>query len=262
MSDPATTPIPSLAERTILVCGAHGGLGTVVARAAAKAGAQVILLGRRIPRLHALYDNLVADGARDPAIYPLDLAGATPNDHANLAATIERECGRLDGIVHAAAEFKGLASLENMPMEDWFTGLHVNLTAPWLLTRACLPLLRQREDASVLFLLDEPERSAQAFWGPYAVAKQALRSLVAVWREELANSPIRLQGVVPGPMRTLLRARAWFAEDPGSVPLPDAYAADVLALLAGTSANDAPIVNLQARQDAGPRPLALANFTP
>lgn len=257
MSPPHAAP---LAAQTILVCGAHGGLGAAVTLAAARAGAQVILLGRRIPRLHKLYDDLVAEGAREPAIYPLDLAGATPDDHAALARTIERECGRLDAIVHAAVEFKGLASLENMPLEDWFTGMHVNLTAPWLMTRACLPLLRQRERACVLFLLDEAERSAQAFWGPYAIAKQALRSLISVWREELENSPVRLLGALPGPMRTQLRARAWFAEDPGSVPPPQAYAGAVVDLLAGAHAELGPIVKLEPRPEATPRPLGLASF--
>ena len=252
----------ALAGRTILVCGAHGGLGEAIARASARAGAQVVLLGRRIPRLNKLYDALEAEGARQPAIYPLDLAGATPQDYATLAETLQRECGRLDAIVHCAAEFKGLASLENMPLEDWFTGLHVNLTAPWLLTRACLPLLREREDASVLFLLDDPEQTGRAFWGSYGVAKQALHGLIAILRDELANASVRVHGVLPGPMRTALRGRAFFAEDPGAIPLPEAYAPACIALLAsGAGATAEPIVTLSAQDASAPRPLGLATFT-
>lgn len=252
----------ALAGRTILVCGAHGGLGEAIARASARAGAQVVLLGRRIPRLNKLYDALEAEGARQPAIYPLDLAGATPQDYATLAETLQRECGRLDAIVHCAAEFKGLASLENMPLEDWFTGLHVNLTAPWLLTRACLPLLREREDASVLFLLEDPEQTGRAFWGSYGVAKQALHGLIAILRDELANASVRVHGVLPGPMRTALRGRAFFAEDPGAIPLPEAYAPACIALLAaGAGATAEPIVTLSAQDASAPRPLGLATFT-
>lgn len=262
---PDTTVSPrtsgSLANRSILVCGAHGGFGAAVAHAAARAGAQVVLLGRRIPKLTRLYDALVAEGAREPAIYPLDLAGATPDDYEALAQTLARECGRLDAIVHAAAEFKGLASLENMPLEDWFTGLHVNLGAPWLLTRACLPLLRQQADASVLFLLDDPARTSHAFWGSYGVAKQALHGLLAILRDELENSSVRVQGVLPGPMRTLLRGRAFFAEDPGTIPLPEAYAPACIELLAGTtSASRDAIVHLATREAGTPRPLGLATF--
>jgi NAD(P)-dependent dehydrogenase (short-subunit alcohol dehydrogenase family) len=259
---PADKAKQPLADRTILVVGAHGGFGEVLARACARAGAQVVLLGRRIPRLNKLYDALEADGAREPAIYPLDLAGATPDDYATLASTLERECGRLDGIVHCAAEFKGLASLENMPLDDWFTGMHVNLTAPWLLTRACLPLLRQREDASVLFLIDDPEQLSSAFWGSYGVSKHALLGLIAILRDELANSPVRVHGALPGPMRTALRGRAYFAEDPGSIPLPDAYAKACVSLLTGGP--DAPtdaVVKLQPERANPPRPLGLSTFS-
>ena len=250
---------PPLADRTVLVVGAHGGFGEAMARACARAGAQVVLLGRRIPRLNKLYDALEADGAREPAIYPLDLTGATPDDYAVLATTLERECGRLDGIVHCAAEFKGLASLENMPLDDWSTGLHVNLTAPWLLTRACLPLLRQRDDASVVFLLDDPEHVSSAFWGSYGVSKHALLGLIAILREELSNSPVRVQGAEPGPMRTALRGRAYFAEDPGSIPLPEAYAKACIRLLAGgPEVSKAALVKLDAERSNAPRPLGLS----
>lgn len=259
MSNTPPTSKGMLDGRTILICGVNGGLGEALAHASARAGAQVILLGRRIPRLHKLYDTLEANGAREPAIYPLDLAGATPDHYHTLAETLAQKCGRLDGIVHCAAEFKGLASMENMPLEDWFTGLHVNLTAPWLLTRACMPLLRQSPDASALFVLDHTERTTRAFWGPYGVAKQALRGMIAIWREELANSSVRLQGVLPGPMRTALRGRAYFAEDPGSISLPEAYAHDCIRLLAGQHEDSgSAIVTLAATEPAQPRPLGLA----
>lgn len=222
----------SLDGRVMLVTGAHGGLGQAVAHAIAGCGGTPILLGRRIPKLKALCDALELSGA-EPAIYPMDLSGATPDDYETLRATIERELGRLDGVVHCAAEFKGLASVENTATEDWLTGLHVNLTAPLLLTRALLPLLRQREDASLLFLLDAPERVAKPFWGAYGVAKHGLRGLVDILHAELDGSPVRVHGLVPGPMRTQLRGRAWFAEDPGTVPEASAYA-DACAYLLGS----------------------------
>lgn len=263
MSAPsALAPAPgTLDGKSILISGANGGLGEAVVRACAKAGAQVILIGRRLPRLTRLYDSLVADGAREPALYPMDLTGATPPDYETLAEALERECGRLDGIVHCAAEFKGLASLENMPLEDWFTGLHVNLTAPWLMTRACLPLLRQREDSSVLFLLDATEQTTRAFWGSYGVAKQGLQGLVAILHDELANSPVRVHGVLPGPMRTVLRSRAFFAEDPSLASPPEAYAPACVALLASKDAEvSGPFVTLQAVATGASRALGLPTF--
>lgn len=250
---PGTPAAGPLAERVILVVGANGGLGDAAARACAAAGASVVLLGRRVPKLTKLYDAIETAGGPAPALYPLDLAGATPDDYAQLAASIEREFGRLDGILHAAAEFKGLVSLENTDPEDFHRALHVNVTAPMLLTRACLPLLRQREDAAVVFVLDDPARTARAKWGGYGVAKAALAGLVDVLRDDLATSPIRVHGLQPGPMRTALRGKAYFAEDPGAIPEASAYAAACVRLLGPAGKDAQPVVRPQPLTAAAPR---------
>ena len=108
-----------LRERVVLVAAAAGGLGRASALACASAGASVILLGRRIARLERVYDEIVALKAAQPALYPLDLAGAAPRDYAELAATIEREFGRLDGIVHAAAHFEDLRPAAALQPGGW-----------------------------------------------------------------------------------------------------------------------------------------------
>ena len=226
----------ALAGRTVLVTGASGALGESAARACAAAGATVVLLGRRVPKLGRLFDALVAEGAATPAIYPLDLEGATPDDYADLAEALQRDCGGIDGVLHCAAEFKGLASIENSPPEDLLRALHVNLAAPLLLTRALLPLLRQREDAAVVFVLDDPARVGKAFWGGYGVAKHGLAGAVSVLHDETEHSTVRVHGLQPGPMRTPLRGKAYFAENPGEVPEAAAYAPACVALLAGGGA--------------------------
>src|SRR5690606_15790753 len=150
-------------------------------------GATLVLLGRRVPRLNRTSDAIEAAGGAQPALYPLDLAGATPSDYAELAERIDAQCGRLDGVLHAAAEFKGLTPLEITDPEDWLTALHVNLSAPLLLTQACLPLLKRSSDASVVFVLDDPERVGHAYWGGYGVAKHGLLGLVPMLAEELGS---------------------------------------------------------------------------
>jgi NAD(P)-dependent dehydrogenase (short-subunit alcohol dehydrogenase family) len=230
---PAAPAPDALAGRVVLVVGALGGLGSATARACAAAGAEVVLLGRRVPKLNRLYDELVATGAK-AAIYPLDLEGATPADYAEMAERIEGEFGRLDGIVHAAANFPGLTPLALTEPEAFARAIHVNLTAPMLLTQACLPLLRQAPDAAVVFVSDAPERIARAHWGGYAVAKHGLQGLVAVLADELLNTPVRVCALQPGPMRTSLRGRAYFGENPGRWPEPSAYAPAMVELLAGS----------------------------
>ncbi|HVF35408.1 MAG TPA: SDR family NAD(P)-dependent oxidoreductase [Candidatus Saccharimonadia bacterium] len=213
----------ALAGRVVLVTGASGGLGAAASRAAARAGATVVLLGRRVRALEKLYDELKLLG-QEPAIYPLDLEGATAADYDELAATIARECGGLDAILHAAAHFEGLTPLALVEPAAWLRALHVNLGAATALTQACVPLLQKSADASVVFVLDDGARIERAYWGGYAVAKAGLESLIRVWADELEKSTVRIAGLLPGPMRTALRARAYFAEDPGTIDEPAVYA--------------------------------------
>lgn len=226
-----TSPIvDALNERVILVTGANGALGEAAARACATAGATVVLLGRRVPKLQRLHDMLAAIGPQ-PAIYPLDLLGASPADYAEMAARIESELGRLDGILHAAAEFQGLTPLANTDPTEFVNALHVNALAPWLLTQACLPLLRRAPDSAVVFVMDDLQRVGRAYWGGYGVSKFTLQGLLRVLADELENSCVRVSALQPGPMQTGLRAKAFMSEESGAWPLASAYADACVHLL-------------------------------
>lgn len=221
----------TLAGRTVLVTGAAGGLGRASALACAQAGAAVVLLGRKVPALEKLYDEIEALGAASPAIFPMDLEGAAPHDYAALAEALERQCGGVHGIVHAAAQFAGLTPLDQLAPEDWQKALQVNLTAPFLLTQACLPLLRGQKDSSIVFVLDDPGRVRKAFWGAYGVAKHGLAGLAAILHQETENSSVRVASLLPPPMRTALRRMAYFGEDTLQRPLPEDFAPAAVFLL-------------------------------
>jgi NAD(P)-dependent dehydrogenase (short-subunit alcohol dehydrogenase family) len=236
LPDGWTASADSLQDRVVLIAGATGGLGRASALATARAGANVVLLGRRVATLERLYDEIVALDRSVPAIYPLNLEGATPRDYEDLAATIQRECGRLDGIVHAAAHFAGLQPAEQIKPEEWMRALHVNVSAPFLLTQACLPLLRACADASVVFVLDDPARTSSAFWGAYGVAKQALAGLVSILNQEHEAGAVRVHALLPAPMRSALRRTAYFGENSLHLPLPDATAVMYLLSADGRAA--------------------------
>ncbi len=236
MSSEADDAVGRLDGRVILITGACGGYGSALARRVAALGATPVLLGRRVPALGKLHDQIEAASGLQPGIYPLNLEGAAPEDYQQVAEDIERECGRLDGIVHAAASFAGLTSLEQTSPDDWLKGLHVNLSAPLFLTLGCLPLLRRQGDAAVVFVLDDAELQGRAYWGAYGIAKAGLEKMVAMLAAELERSTVRVHGLRPGPMRTQLRARAWFSEDPASVPLADTFVEPCIRLLTGVDA--------------------------
>lgn len=226
----------SLRDRVVLVTGASGGLGRATALAAAAAGATVVLLGRKVRPLEALYDEIEKAGAPTPAIYPMDLAGASAKDHADLAAAVERQCGRLDGIVHAAAQFDSLQPFEQQTAEEWARTQQVNVGAPFLLTGACLPLLKRSADAAVVFVFDDVERVGRAFWGGYGVAKHALLGLASIVHQETEGSSVRTHALLPGPLRTTLRRAAYFGEDTLALPPPAQAGAAAAWLLGGAAA--------------------------
>ncbi|WP_017909420.1 SDR family NAD(P)-dependent oxidoreductase, partial [Xanthomonas sp. SHU 199] len=170
MSALASPQAGALAQRVVLVSGAAGGLGSAAALACAQAGATVVLLGHKPARLNRVYDAIAAVGAA-PLLYPLDLLGATPPDYATLAERLQGELGRLDGLLHCAADFAGLTPFEHADPAQFARAIHVNLTAAAWLTQACLPLLRQAEDAAIVFAVDDPARVGQAYWGGYGAAQ-------------------------------------------------------------------------------------------
>ena len=227
---PAIAPRP-LEDRVVLITGAHGGLGAEAAKACARAGATVVLLGRKVPKLGRVYDAVKALGP-EPALYPMDLAGADPADMETLADTLGRELGRLDGLLHCAADFAGLTPLENTPPEQFARQVQVNLNARWFLTQACLPLLRKAEDSAVVFVLDDPDRAGRAYWGAYGLTQLAGEGLVRMLHAETETTAVRVSGLRPGPMRTPLRSRALVDEAMLRVPGPEAYAAACVHLLA------------------------------
>lgn len=217
-----TPPKDLLAGRTILVTGATSGIGRVAAQTFAQYGATVILLGRNIAKLEAVYDAIEQAGGPQPAIYPLNMEGATEHDYQNLADTVEREFGRLDGLLHNAAQLRLLSRIDDYDVSTWYQLMQVNLHAPFMLTQACLPLLRQAPDASLVFTSDRVGRKAKAYWGAYAVSKFALEGLMQVLAEETRDSSgIRVNSIAPGPTRTGLRAYAYPGEDPNTVKPPE-----------------------------------------
>src|ERR1022692_2664034 len=227
-----TSAAGSLHGRVIMITGASGGLGRALCLECARAGASVILSGRDGAKLDRLYDEIEALDAPQPAIAKLDLATATAVEYDHLAKTIADEFGRLDGLVHAAALLGDRTPLEHYDVPTWCRVLHVNLTAPFILTQVLLPSLRKSMDASVIFVSSGVVKNPRPFWGAYAVSKSGLESMRSMLGQELeSETNIRVNSVNPGRMRTGMRAAAYPAEDPNTLPSPVSVAGSFLYLL-------------------------------
>jgi NAD(P)-dependent dehydrogenase (short-subunit alcohol dehydrogenase family) len=223
-------PLPSpraatdvdLSGRVIMVTGASGGLGKPISLACAARGATLVLHGRIVRKLEAIYDEIVAAGHPQPTILPLDLATASADDFGNVASAIRAQLVRLDGLVHAAAFLGSLGPIEHQSFDAWQKVLRINLAAAMALTRSTLPLLSLAPDASVIFTLDTRGEDPRAYWGAYAAAKAGLSALATTLADEWeSRTNLRVNAVVPGPMRTPLRALTHPGEDRSALPMPE-----------------------------------------
>ncbi len=209
----------SLNNKVILITGAAGGLGSTAALTLAKAGAQIILLDKDLPKLEAIYDKILAENGVNPILYPFDLAGASENDYFELAQRIDEKYGVLHGLLHSAVEFSSFTPLIQHGTKEWGHTLNVNLNAPFLLTRVLLPVMQKATNASIVFTSDSSARLTPAYSGAYGVSKMAMEGLAHVLAEELSGAgKIRVNTLVPCPVDSPLRKRAYPAEDKSQLP--------------------------------------------
>jgi len=207
-----------LNNKVVLVTGATGGFGKAVSLALARHGATVVLLARSLRRVEALYDEIEQAGHPTPAIYPIDLEGANEQDYADLANNIENQLGRLDGMIHCAAMLGTPTLFAQSDASTWYQVHQVNLHAPYLLTRACLPLLGKSARASLVFMTDDKKG---AYWDAYQVSKQGLAAMARLLAREYNGSSLRVNCYQPGKTRTALQLRAFPAADENDqLPLP------------------------------------------
>jgi len=236
--DPRTfTPRPDeLSGRVIAITGPTRGIGRAVALACARHGANVVLVGRNIPKLEAVHAEIEALGQAEATIAPFDLEKAVASDYDTLAAALLERYGRLDGLLHNASLLGMSAPIEHYDVPTWCRVLHVNTTAAFALTQVLLPALKQSQDASIVFTSSSVGRKGRAYWGAYAVSKFAVEGLAQVLAAELEGvSPVRVNTLNPGPARTSLRLQAYPAENPETVPPPEALTSAYLALLGAAS---------------------------
>lgn len=227
------SPSPDLlAGRVILVTGAGQGVGRAAALAYARLGATVVLLGRTVGKLEQVYDAITQAGGPMPAIFPVDLSVAKDGDCEALAQAIGYQLGRLDGILHAATEYRQLSPLNMQDLADWNTHLRVNLMAPAALNRACESLLLKSPDASVILLGETHGHEPKAFWGSFAVSKAGLEAYARIQAEEWAEfaSP-RVNLVIPGPIHTSLRSRTHPGETKDKLPSVEDFATYLIWLM-------------------------------
>jgi NAD(P)-dependent dehydrogenase (short-subunit alcohol dehydrogenase family) len=225
----------SLENKIILITGATGGMGTALSKACAQASATVILASRKLKKLEKLYDVVRECSSSEPAMITLEQDKAGPAEYAELADMLEKEFGKIDAVVHTAADLGTPTPHMAIEHAEWIRLMNVNLTSARLLSLYCIPLLSQSEIGSITFSLDH---KPTAYWGTYGVSKQAVQSFMHMLADEHdgkldsnGHPLIAINGFDPGPMRTPLRRRAFPGELEEETMPPELKLGPLLSLM-------------------------------
>jgi NAD(P)-dependent dehydrogenase (short-subunit alcohol dehydrogenase family) len=208
-----------LANRIALVTGASRGIGRAVAIGLAREGAHVVMLARTVGGLEEVDDEIRAFGGT-ATLVNLDLKQSDKVDA--LGPTLYQRWGKLDILVANAGVLGPLSPLAHITGDAWNEVIEVNLTANWRLIRSLDPVLRRSDAARAVFVSSGAAAAKNAYWGPYSVSKAGLEALVKTYAHEVASTPIKVNLLNPGPVRTTMRQRAFPGENPATLPEPEA----------------------------------------
>ena len=210
--------MPALQGRLALVTGASRGIGAAVARRFAAEGAHIIAVARTQGALEELDDAVRAVGGT-ATLVPLDLRTFDAIDH--MSAALNERFHKLDIIAGCAGVLGSLSPMGHIDPKLWSEIFDVNVTANYRLIRSLDLLLRRSDSGRVMFVTCATGHDLAPFWGAYGASKSALEALVRVYAAEVARTPIRVNLVDPGPVRTRLRAEAFPGEDSATLKAPD-----------------------------------------
>lgn len=213
-----------------LVTGAAGALGSALVRRLLEDGADCIALDRRARELDALHDELHESLGRAPALMPMDLAGAGPEDYQQLAEVIESQFGRVDVLVHNAAAFQALRPMLQQQPGEWLETLQTSLTAPYMLSAVLAPLMGR--DSRIVFVGDRHCLEHPGGWGAFGVAQAGRRQMARILEADRARNQPRVIEVDPGPFYSRLRVAAWPSDSPENLPDAATAADKVIAAVA------------------------------
>jgi NAD(P)-dependent dehydrogenase (short-subunit alcohol dehydrogenase family) len=225
-------PADLLRDRVIFITGSSDGIGKAVALAAARHGARIILHGRSVKKLEKAHDEIVAAGGSSPSLAPLDFEKAGPAEYEALVTAIDKTFGRIDALLHNAAILGERAPIDHYDVPKWLRVMHVNVNAPFILTRACMSLLKRSDDPAILFTSSGVVARPRAHWGAYLVSKWATDGMMKMLADEFTSTPaIRVNSIDPGATRTAMRLQAYPAEDRNKLKTADEIMNPYLFLL-------------------------------
>jgi NAD(P)-dependent dehydrogenase (short-subunit alcohol dehydrogenase family) len=208
-----------LAGRVALITGASRGIGAAVAKRYAAEGAHVICVARTQSALERVDDAIRAGGHEPATLVPMDITDFAQIDE--LGGIIAQRFKKLDVLVGNAAMLGSLSPVAMSKPKMWQDVMNTNLMANYRLIRSFDPLLRASDAGRALFVTSGVTEAARAYWGAYAVSKAALEMLVKTYAAEVEKTPLRVNLIDPGIVRTTMRKEAFPGEDANTLATPE-----------------------------------------
>lgn len=190
----------ALQGKTVLVTGASGGIGRVIAERLAQQGASLILVGREMTALQKTLDAVVAAGASGQ-IVAVDLL------YGDGRRRVAEICDQLPHGLYALVNNAGsntFALFEKQSELAIATQIELNLTMPMLLTRALLPALQKAGAARILNIGSTFGNIGYPGYVPYCASKSGLRTFTEALRRELADTSLKVMYLAPRATHTPL----------------------------------------------------------
>jgi 3-oxoacyl-[acyl-carrier protein] reductase len=184
----------ALNEQTAIVSGGGTGIGHAVALALAREGAQVVVCGRRVEPLEKTVAAIAQMGGNGLALQA-DISDA--DDVSRLVKTTVDAYGTVDILINNAG-IDGSGHIHEHDIEIWDRVMAVNLRGPFLMARAVLPMMRERQRGHIVNISSESGLEYYAGNGAYGVAKHALNALGEFIQRENQELGIRVDTICPG----------------------------------------------------------------
>ena len=211
------------ATSTALITGGSKGLGRELALQLSERGWEVFITGRNAASLQSASEQLPRGvHARQGDV----------TDPRHLEQLTTELAGRLDVVINNASDLghSPLRTVANTDLDAVRRAVEVNLLAPWALTHALLPTLRERQGI-VVNISSDAAVEPYPTWGAYGASKAALDHFTAILAAE--EPDLSVYAFDPGDMRTDLHQAAFPGEDISDRPLPQAAARSLVGILEG-----------------------------
>jgi NAD(P)-dependent dehydrogenase (short-subunit alcohol dehydrogenase family) len=207
-----------LVEKVALITGGSRGIGRAVAAAYARAGARVFICGRKESDI-----NVAVHGIRQAGGEIDGMAGdvGVPADVRGIVNAVLARYGTVDVLVNNASMLGAREPIADYPIEAWEEVIRVNLTGLFLMSQEVLKIMLPRRLGSIINVTSGVGRVGKARWGAYAVSKFGVEGFTQVLADEVRDAGIRVNAVNPAATRTEMRAQAYPAEDPLTLPEPE-----------------------------------------